>query len=48
MFYHRTCDENGFRPNGSSICRGISIQMLPGDNSTGMLIKLRVGKQSYA
>ena len=44
MFYHRTCDKNGFRPNGSSICHGISINMLPGKNSTGMLIRLRVGK----
>ena len=44
IFYHRTCDENGFRPNGSSICHGIKIEMLPGANSTGMLIRLRVGK----
>ena len=45
MFYHRTCDGNGFHSNGSSISQGILIQMLPGESSTGMLIRLRVGKR---
>ena len=40
--------ENGFRSNGSSICRGISIQMLAGENSTGILIRLTAGKRIYA